>query len=88
MRGAPRGVCRGGQHAKEQQIPFPVYGLKDTKDLFKIQDLMKKAGTSDWMASGVYGGTTLVLDHENWVELKLEKDGTRPLPEKLAALRD
>ena len=70
------------------KIPFPVYGLKDSKDPFKVQELMTRIGTSDWLVNGIYGGTTIVLNDQNRVVFKLEKEEVRQLPKKLEALRD
>jgi peroxiredoxin len=72
----------------ESQVPFPVYGLKDAQDPFALQELIKKVGVSSMLVTGVYGGTIVVVDDQNRVRLRLEKEDVRKLPEKLAAVVD
>lgn len=72
--------------AQDRQVPFPVYGLKDNKNPFLVRELMTRMGRSDWMVTGIYGGTTVLLDDRNRMIMKLEKEGVRQLPAKLAAL--
>jgi hypothetical protein len=72
----------------EMDLPFPVYGLNDSPDPFSVQDFVKKIGISSFVSSGVYGGTTVLLNDQRVVLFRLEKDGVRTLRDKLAAVTD
>ncbi len=67
-------------------VPFPMYGLKDSKDPFALQELFKKAGASTLIGASMYGGTTILLDDQNKIVFKLEKEEVQTLPEKLQKL--
>jgi hypothetical protein len=69
----------------EQEVPFPVYGLRDSRDPFALQDVLKKVGASGLAGASIYGGTVVLLDQNNRVLLRLEKEEIRQLPEKLGA---
>ena len=66
-------------------MPFAVYGLKDARDPFALQEILKKVGVSGWSGPGIYGGTVLLVDRRNHVRLRLEKEEVRELPARLAA---
>lgn len=68
-----------------EEIPFPVYGLKDARDPFAVQELIKKVGVSGLTGAGVYGGTVVLLDSHQRVRLRLEKEEVRELAPKLAS---
>ena len=70
----------------DQQLPFPVYGLRDAVDPYAVNELIDTVGTSHGTRSAVYGGTIVVVDNDRKILFKLEKDDVRQLPEKLADL--
>jgi hypothetical protein len=72
----------------EADIPFPVYGLRDTPDPFAVQDFIHKAGVNSIVFKGVYGGTTVLVDEQRRVIFHLENDGLRELKDKLAAVTE
>jgi hypothetical protein len=76
------------QYRAAHALPFPVYGLRDAPDPFLAQDFMKKAGTSTWLWSRVYGGTSLLVDDQQRVVFRLERDEVRKLRDKLAAIAE
>ena len=73
----------------ETEAPFPMYGLKDllNQNPFEVRDLLKKVGTETIVAASISGGTVVVVDRENKVVLRLEKDDLKDLGAKLAKLR-
>jgi hypothetical protein len=73
---------------KAEDVPFPVYGLKDAQDPFALQEMTRKVGVSSMLVTGVYGGTVVVIDEENRIILRLEKEGVQKLAEKLAKITD
>jgi hypothetical protein len=70
----------------ETETPFPMYGLKDLQNPFQMRELFKKVGVDTIAYTGVYGGTVVVVDRENKVLLRLEKEGVQDLAGKLAKL--
>lgn len=69
-----------------QQIPFPIYGIRDATDPYAVNELIETVGTSHGTRAAVYGGTIVVVNEDRKVLFKLEKDEVRQLPEKLADL--
>jgi hypothetical protein len=74
------------QFKSEQQIPFPVYGIRDATDPYAVNELIEKVGTSHGTRAAVYGGTIVVVNKKHKVLFKLEKDEIKQLPDKLAGL--
>jgi hypothetical protein len=71
----------------ETNAPFPMYGLKDAQNPFQMRELFKKVGVDTIAYTGVYGGTVVVVDRENKVLLRMEKEGVQDLAGKLAKFR-
>ena len=85
------GLLFGDQNAAEQfksdqQILFPVYGLRDAVDPYAVNELIETVGTSHGTRAAVYGGTIVMVNTDRKVLFKLEKDDVRQLPDKLADL--
>jgi len=85
------GLFFGNQSAadkfkSDQQLPFPVYGLREAVDPYAVNELIDIVGTSHGTRSAVFGGTLVMVDTDRKVLFKLEKDEVRQLPEKLADL--
>jgi hypothetical protein len=85
------GLFVGNQAAAEsfesdQQLPFPVYGLRDAVDPYAVNELIGTVGTSRGTSAAVYGGTIVVVDNDRKVLFKLERDEIKQLPDKLADL--
>lgn len=85
------GLFFGNQATAEQfksteQIPFPVYGIRDAVDPYAVNELIEAVGTSHGTRAAVYGGTIVAVNEDRKVLFKLEKDEVRQLPEKLADL--
>lgn len=85
------GLYFGNQSAAEsfksdQQLPFPVYGIRDAVDPLAINELISTVGTSHGTRDAVFGGTIVVVNEDRKVLFKLEKEEVRQLPEKLADL--
>jgi len=74
------------QYKSAEQIPFPVYGIRDAVDPYAVNELIEAVGTSHGTRAAVYGGTIVVVNEDRKVLFKLEKDEVRQLPEKLADL--
>jgi len=70
----------------DQQLPFPVYGIRDAVDPYAVNELIETVGTSHGTRAAVYGGTIVVVNEDRKVLFKLEKDDVKQLPEKLADL--
>jgi len=73
------------EYQEQNGVPFAVYGLKDARDPFALQEILKKVGVSGWSGPGIYGGTVVLVDRRNHVRLRLEKEEVRELPARLAA---
>lgn len=83
------GTTADATRAREQMgAPFPFYATKDAKNPFALQELFKKAGASTFIGASMYGGTTLLLDADNKLVFKLEKEDVQKLPEKLDRLAE
>lgn len=74
------------QFKSAQQVPFPVYGIRDAVDPYAVNELIEAVGTSHGTRAAVYGGTIVTINEDRKVLFKLEKDEVRQLPEKLADL--
>jgi hypothetical protein len=70
----------------DQQIPFPVYGMRDAVDPLAMNELFEIVGFSRGSGAAVWGGTIVVVNTDREVLFTLEKDDIRQLPEKLAEL--
>ena len=85
------GLYYGGQDAadsfmQKQELAFPLYGIKNTPDPMAMNELFETVGSAHGMRDVLYGGTILVLDSEQKLQLKLEKEDLRELAEKLQSL--
>jgi hypothetical protein len=74
------------QFKSTEQLPYPVYGIRDAVDPYAVNELIETIGTSHGTRAAVYGGTIVVINEDRKVLFKLEKDEVRQLPEKLADL--
>lgn len=70
----------------DQQMPFPVYGIRDAVDPYAVNELIETVGTSHGTRAAVYGGTLVMVNTDRKVLFKLEKDEVKQLPDKLADL--
>ena len=71
---------------QQKDLPFPVYGLHDAQDPLQVNELIEAVGSAHGLRDAIYGGTILVIDTLGNVELKLEKEEVRRLPEHLLDL--
>ena len=75
------------QAAELQQdwgLPFGCYGLRGAPDPLAVNELIDAVGFSHGSRKAVTGGTILLIDAENKLLFKLEKDEVRDLATKLA----
>lgn len=85
------GLFFGNQAAAEkfksdQQILFPVYGIRDATDPYAVNEFIETVGTSHGTRSAVYGGTIVLVNSKREVLFALAKDEIKQLPDKLAGL--
>jgi peroxiredoxin len=70
----------------DQQLPFPVYGLRDAVDPYAVNEFIETVGTSHGLRSAIYGGTLVMINSKREVLFALAKEDIKQLPEKLADL--
>jgi hypothetical protein len=70
----------------DEQLPFPVYGIRDAVDPLAMNELIKTVGTSHGTRDAVWGGTIVVANTDRKVLFTLVKEDVKQLPEKLADL--
>ena len=70
----------------DEQLTFPVYGIRDAIDPYAVNELIETVGTSHGTRAAVYGGTLVMVNSDRKVLFKLEKDEVKQLPDKLADL--
>lgn len=71
------------QYAEQQQVSFPVYGVRSAADPFAVNELIEKIGESGCGRATVRGGTVAVIDREHMMLLRLEGKEVRNLGEQL-----
>lgn len=69
---------------EDLNIPFPCYGIRDSKDPTVWNKFLEKVGFSHGMANAIYGGTMILVDADNKVLFKLEQDEVKQLDQKLS----
>ncbi|MBN2499105.1 MAG: hypothetical protein JXR96_31240 [Deltaproteobacteria bacterium] len=77
-------ITAARKYAEAEELPFPVFGMRDAPDPYAVNELMKLAHAS----SRVYGGTVFVVDRDDYMLFYLEQEAVRDLPEKLSDLAD
>ncbi len=65
-------------------IPFPCYGIRDSRDPTLWNKFLEKVGFAHGMKNAIYGGTIVLVDGNNKVLFKLEQDEVKQLSEKLS----
>lgn len=83
------GVVFGDNRAASElkgalDIPFPCYGIRDSKDPTLWNKFLEKVGFAHGMTNAIYGGTMIMVDADNRVLFKLEQDEVKQLSEKLS----
>ena len=71
---------------QEKDLPFPVYGLHNAQDPLQVNELIESVGSAHGLRDAIYGGTIMVIDAQGYVQLKLEKEEVRTLPDHLSDL--
>ncbi|MBW2525006.1 MAG: hypothetical protein JRI23_12550 [Deltaproteobacteria bacterium] len=73
-------------YEEDQEIEFPVYGLRSATDPYAVNELFEKVGSSYGTGAAVYGGTVVVADADRTVVKIFEKEELREMPQQLSAL--
>ena len=69
-----------------EELDFPVYGLRSTADPFAVNELFEKVGSSYGTGSAIYGGTVVVVDADRTVVEIFAKEEVKGLPAELESL--
>ncbi len=64
------------------KLSFPIYGLRDAADPHLLNAFIKKVGSG----GKIWGGTVLVVDQKGTIELQLEKEEVKELPQEMGSL--
>lgn len=73
--------------AKLQQdwgLAFPCFGLRDAPDPLAVNALIEAVGSSHGLRDALYGGTLLLVDADEKLIFKLEQEGIKELPDRMA----
>jgi hypothetical protein len=71
---------------RDQGLDFTVVGLRAVTDPYASQEFFEAVRNAYGGSSGVYGGTIVLLNHENEMVFGLSQGDVRELPDRLAKL--
>jgi hypothetical protein len=65
-----------------KKLAFPVYGLRDAADPHLLNEFIEEVGSR----GKIWGGTVLVVDRDGTIDVQLEKEEVKELPQRLTKL--
>jgi hypothetical protein len=71
---------------RDQGLGFTVVGLRTVTDPYAGQEFFETVRKAYGGSSGVYGGTIVLLNHQNQMLFGLSQGDVRELPDRLAKL--